>query len=123
MGVYVVGGLAPFEACKQAMQTLMQAPAPPDAIIFANDNLAAGELLAGQRAGLKIPENCAVLGFGDYPFAEMLLPSLSTIKPPALEIGVLAATRVLESLGVLPQEDEVQRLNKLACRVIAREST
>lgn len=49
-------GLAPFEACKQAMQTLMQAPAPPDAIIFANDNLAAGGLLAGQRAELKIPQ-------------------------------------------------------------------
>ncbi|WP_460122871.1 LacI family DNA-binding transcriptional regulator [Pseudomonas sp. H3_G09] len=112
----------PFEAGKQAMDTLMNTTPRPDAIIFANDNLAAGGLLAGQRAGLKIPENCAVLGFGDYPFAEMLLPSLSTIKPPALEIGVLAATRVLESLGVLPS-DAVQRLNLLRCRVIEREST
>ncbi|MCH4899305.1 LacI family DNA-binding transcriptional regulator [Pseudomonas sp. B707] len=113
---------APFEAGKQAMEALMNASPRPDAIIFANDNLAAGGLLAGQRAGLNIPEDCAVLGFGDYPFAEMLLPSLSTIKPPALEIGVLAATRVLESLGVLPS-DEVQRLNLLQCTVIEREST
>ncbi|AZC99507.1 LacI family DNA-binding transcriptional regulator [Pseudomonas chlororaphis] len=113
---------APFEAGKQAMEALMKTRPPPDAIIFANDNLAAGGSLAGQRAGLKIPEECAVLGFGDYPFAEMLLPSLSTIKPPALEIGVLAATRVLESLGVLPVEDEVQRLNLLQCRLIERES-
>lgn len=112
---------APFDAGKQAMEALMNASPRPDAIIFANDNLAAGGLLAGQRAGLKIPEDCAVLGFGDYPFAEMLLPSLSTIKPPALEIGVLAATRVLESLGVLPS-DEVQRLNLLECQVIERES-
>lgn len=112
---------APFEAGKQAMEALMNASPRPDAIIFANDNLAAGGLLAGQRAGLKIPEDCAVLGFGDYPFAEMLLPSLSTIKPPALEIGVLAATRVLESLGVLPS-GEVQRLNLLQCQVIERES-
>ena len=116
-------GLAPFEAGKQAMQVLMSHATPPDGIFFANDNLAAGGLLAGQRAGLKIPEDCAVLGFGDYPFAEMLLPSLSTIKPPALEIGVLAATRVLESLGVLPLEDEVQRLNLLDCRLIERESS
>ncbi|WP_448694517.1 LacI family DNA-binding transcriptional regulator [Pseudomonas moraviensis] len=112
---------APFDAGKQAMEALMNASPRPDAIIFANDNLAAGGLLAGQRAGLKIPEDCAVLGFGDYPFAEMLLPSLSTIKPPALEIGVLAATRVLESLGVLPS-DVVQRLNLLQCQVIERES-
>jgi LacI family transcriptional regulator, gluconate utilization system Gnt-I transcriptional repressor len=116
-------GLAPFEAGKQAMQVLMSHATPPDGIFFANDNLAAGGLLAGQRAGLRIPEDCAVLGFGDYPFAEMLLPSLSTIKPPALEIGVLAATRVLESLGVLPLEDEVQRLNLLDCRLIERESS
>ncbi|CRM74474.1 putative galacturonate locus repressor [Pseudomonas sp. 37 R 15] len=95
---------------------------PPDAIFFANDNLAAGGLLAGQRAGLKIPQDCAVLGFGDYPFAEMLLPSLSTIKPPALEIGVLAATRVLESRGGLPVVVEVQRLKLLDCRLIKRES-
>ncbi|MCH4878836.1 LacI family DNA-binding transcriptional regulator [Pseudomonas sp. TMW22090] len=113
---------SPFEAGKQAMEALMGTSPPPDAIIFANDNLAAGGLLAGQRAGLNIPQDCAVLGFGDYPFAEMLLPSLSTIKPPALQIGVLAATRVLESLGVLPVEDELQRLNLLECHVIARES-
>lgn len=113
---------APFEAGKQAMDTLMNHATPPDAIFFANDNLAAGGLLAGQRAGLNIPQDCAVLGFGDYPFAEMLLPSLSTIKPPALEIGVLAATRVLESLEVLAVDDEVQRLNLLDCRLIERES-
>ena len=40
----------------------------------------------------------------------------------SLEIGVLAATRVLQSLGVLPVEDEVQRLNLLQCEVIERES-
>ncbi|MFJ4133849.1 LacI family DNA-binding transcriptional regulator [Pseudomonas cyclaminis] len=107
---------AAFDAGRQAMETLMGRATPPDAIFFANDNLAAGGLLAGQRCGLK----CAVLGFGDYPFAEMLLPSLSTIKPPALEIGVLAATRVLQSLGVLPQA--VQRLNLLDCHLIERES-
>ena len=114
---------APFEAGKQAMEALMGSPERPDAIIFANDNLAAGGLLAGQRAGLKIPEECAVLGFGDYPFAQMLLPSLSTIQPPALQIGVLAATRVLESLGVLPVAGTVQRLNLLQCQLIERESS
>lgn len=112
--------LAPFEAGKVAMEQLMAQPERPDAIIFANDNLAAGALLAGQRAGLRIPEDCAVVGFGDYPFAHMLMPSLTTIKPPALEIGVLAATRVLQSLGVLA--GEAQQLNLLECRLIERES-
>lgn len=115
-------GLTPFEAGKQAMETLMSGPERPDAVFFANDNLAAGGLLASQRAGLRIPQDCAIMGFGDYAFAHMLLPSLTTIKPPALEIGVLAARRVLESLGVLPVEGEIQRLNLLGCSLIERES-
>ncbi|MDH4608572.1 LacI family DNA-binding transcriptional regulator [Pseudomonas sp. BN102] len=113
---------APFEAGKQAMEALMNRNPRPDAIIFANDNLAAGGLLAGQRAGLRIPEDCAVVGFGDYPFAEMLLPSLTTIKPPSREIGEVAAMRLLETFGALPVEGEPMRLNLLDCQVIARES-
>lgn len=114
---------APFEAGRQAMEALMaRGSERPEAIVFANDNLAAGGLLAGQRAGLKIPDECAVLGFGDYPFAPMLLPSLSTIKPPAREIGEIAALRVLQSIGVVPLDGEVERLNLLGCRVLERES-
>lgn len=113
-------GLAPFEAGKQAMLSLMEAQQRPDAILFANDNLAAGALLAGQRAGLQIPEDCAVMGFGDYPFAGMLMPGLTTVKPPALQMGVLAAERVLQQLGVI--EGEAEPLNLLECLVIGRES-
>lgn len=115
---------APFEAGRQAMEALMARGAQrPEAIIFANDNLAAGGLLAGQRAGLKIPEDCAVLGFGDYPFAPMLLPSLSTIKPPAREIGEIAALRVLQAIGSTPFEGPLERLNLLSSRLVERESS
>ena len=113
-------GLAPFEAGKQAMLSLMDAGQRPDAIIFANDNLAAGAVLAAQRTGWKIPEDCAVMGFGDYPFAGMLMPGLTTVKPPALQMGVLAAERVLQQLGVI--EGEAEQLNLLECVVIDRES-
>ncbi|GAB3460078.1 LacI family DNA-binding transcriptional regulator [Azotobacter salinestris] len=116
-------GNAPFEAGKEAMETLMQGTPKPDAIIFANDNLAAGGLLAAQRMDLNIPGDCAVMGFGDYAFAHMLLPSLSTIRPPSLEIGEMAALRVLESLGAIAVTLPVQRLNRLECQLVEREST
>lgn len=41
----------------------------------------------------------------------------------ASNFGVLAATRVLENVGVLSIKGEVQRLNLLDCRLIEREST
>ncbi|MFH7397008.1 substrate-binding domain-containing protein, partial [Pseudomonas syringae group genomosp. 7] len=65
-----------------------------------------------------IPQDCALMGFGDYAFAEMMLQSLTTIKRPALEIGILAATRVLDSLGVLPVVGVIQQLNLLECRLV-----
>lgn len=120
--MFVPTASAPFEAGKQAMEALMARRERPDAIVFANDNLAAGGLLAGQRAGLRIPQDCAVLGFGDYPFAPMLLPSLTTLKPPAREIGEIAAQRVLQAIGAQPAEGAVERLNLLQCRVVERES-
>lgn len=113
---------APFEAGRQAMQELMARAPRPQAIVFANDNLAAGGLLAGVRAGLRIPEECAVFGFGDYPFAEMLLPSLTTIRPPAREIGEHAARLVLEAAGALPAAQAPRPPVRLECRLVRRES-
>jgi LacI family gluconate utilization system Gnt-I transcriptional repressor len=52
----------------------------------------------------------------------MLLPSLTTIRPPAKEIGEIAALRILESLGEIPLSGRLQRLNLLACELVERES-
>jgi LacI family gluconate utilization system Gnt-I transcriptional repressor len=124
--IYAPTAEAPFDAGKQAIEALVISPArrarPVEAIIFANDNLAAGALLAGQRAGLKIPQQCAIVGFGDYAFSPLLLPSLTTIRPPGREIGEIAALRILEQLGVLPSSAQDSRLNLLACELIERES-
>jgi LacI family gluconate utilization system Gnt-I transcriptional repressor len=116
---------APFDAGRQAMEALALRKKNADAIIFANDNLAAGAVLAGQRAGLAMPQRCAIMGFGDYAFSGLLLPSLTTIRPPARAIGEIAALRILELLGELqlpaPQTAQA-RLNLLECTLIERES-
>ena len=115
---------APFDAGRQAFEALALRKQPAQAIIFANDNLAAGALLAGQRAGIAMPQQCALMGFGDYAISPLLLPSLTTIRPPAREIGEIAALRILEALGVVTSDGKHAnaRLNRLACDVIARES-
>ncbi|MFZ6732707.1 LacI family DNA-binding transcriptional regulator [Undibacterium sp. Ji42W] len=113
----------PFDAGKQAMEALATRERnAAEAIIFANDNLAASAILAGQRAGIRMPEQCAIVGFGDYAMSSMLLPSLTTIRPPAKEIGEIAALRILQSLGEVAASDKVQRLNLLQCEMLERES-
>lgn len=121
--IYVPTEAMPFDAGRQALQALVLGKKKSaDALIFANDNLAAGAILTGQRAGLKMPEECAVIGFGDYPFSPLLLPSLTTIRPPAREMGEIAALRILQSLGVIEAGQAVQRLNLLQCELLVRES-
>jgi len=123
---YVPREPAPFDAGREALQALLPAgrgKRRADAIVFANDNLAAGALLAAQRLGIDVPGQCALMGFGDYPFSPLLLPSLTTIRPPAQEIGELAARRILEALGEIEPEGQSVRLNLLGCELLAREST
>ncbi|WP_338770158.1 LacI family DNA-binding transcriptional regulator [Massilia sp. METH4] len=114
---------APFDAGREALEKLTRGKRKADAIIFANDNLAAGALLASQRAGLEVPRRCALMGFGDYAFSPLLLPSLTTIRPPGREIGEIAAQRILQALGALPADPRPARLNLLDCELIEREST
>jgi len=114
---------SPFDAGKQAIEALaLRKKDAVQAIIFANDNLAAAAILAGQRAGISMPSQCALMGFGDYAMSSMLLPSLTTIRPPAREIGEIAAIRILESLGEIPVAKKIQRLTLLECDLLERES-
>lgn len=116
----------PFDAGREALEALTRGRRgerkAADAIIFANDNLAAGALLASQRSGLQVPQRCALMGFGDYAFSPLLLPSLTTIRPPGQEIGEIAAQRILQALGELPAGPKPARLNLLDCALIERES-
>jgi LacI family gluconate utilization system Gnt-I transcriptional repressor len=114
----------PLDAGRDAFETLTRGRHPADAIIFANDNLAAGALLYGAHKGIPIPSACAVMGFGDLSISDKLLPSLTTVRPPRYEIGRIAALRILESLHAAENElvDRVQLNNDLRYEIVERES-
>lgn len=114
-----------LDAGTEAFQTLLRGRKPADAIIFANDNLAAGALLHGLRNKIALPQTCAVMGFGDLSISDKLVPSLTTVRPPNYEMGRIAAMRVIETLRAredgLPL-DGIQRDNLLSYEIIERES-
>ena len=62
-----------------------------DAIFCANDAMAAGALEALRRDGVRVPEDVAVVGFDDLPFAARLDPPLTTIRQGVREQGARAA--------------------------------
>ena len=100
-------------------QELMRAPTPPDGIVCANDELAAGAILGLREVGISVPGDVSVIGFDDRPFAAHLPIPLTTVALPLHEMGVLAAAKLFEALdgGSLGHE-----MHRVPCRLVVRAS-
>jgi LacI family transcriptional regulator, galactose operon repressor len=68
------------------------------AIFAANDQIAFGAMLALFQRGLQVGRDVSVVGFDDQPSAAYTCPPLTTIRQPAVEMGVAAARALVEEL-------------------------
>jgi len=100
-------------------QQLMAQPARPDAILCANDDLAAGAILGLSELGLKVPRDIAIVGFDDRPFAAHLPIPLTTVALPLIEMGEVAAKKMFDALSGEQIENELIRV---PCQLIIRAS-
>jgi LacI family transcriptional regulator len=69
----------------------------PTAIVTYSDYEAAGLLAGFSEAGVRVPEQVSIVGFGDSPFSRMVRPALSTLAPAYEQMGEVA-TRTLLSM-------------------------
>ena len=68
--------------------------------IFCNSDLSAiGVLTEARVRGIRVPEQLAVIGFGDMAFAADLHPALTTVRIDGLRIGAEAARRVTDQIA------------------------
>jgi DNA-binding LacI/PurR family transcriptional regulator len=74
----------------EAMRSLLALPQPPDAVFCFTDMLAVGALAVIHQAGLRVPEDVAVVGFDNVEDASYTAPPLTSIAPDKAEIGRLA---------------------------------
>jgi LacI family gluconate utilization system Gnt-I transcriptional repressor len=70
-----------------------------DAVACSNDYLALGALFECQRRGIAIPEQLALVGFGDMNFSSCCNPPLTTIRPSGDIIGTETARLILEHIN------------------------
>jgi DNA-binding LacI/PurR family transcriptional regulator len=78
-----------------AVTQLLAAGAAFDGLVCFNDALALGAMSALQQAGLRVPQDVAVVGFDDIEDASFATPALTTISPGREELARLAVDRVL----------------------------
>lgn len=81
-----------------AAQKLLYFENRPTAIYGGNDNVAIGALKAVHDAGLRVPEDIAVVGFDDIDMARYMNPGLTTIHQPRYEIGKRAMELLLKKI-------------------------
>jgi DNA-binding LacI/PurR family transcriptional regulator len=62
------------------------------ALIAQNDETAYGALSAFRRASIAVPEQVSIAGFDGIPRTDSLLPTLTTVRAPLIEIGQTAVT-------------------------------
>ncbi|MEO1658178.1 MAG: LacI family DNA-binding transcriptional regulator [Pseudomonadota bacterium] len=69
----------------------------PTAVFAANDDMAAGVIVAGHKLGLVAPRDFSVVGFDDADIAEMTWPALTTVRQPVLDFGTVATLDLIRS--------------------------
>jgi LacI family transcriptional regulator len=74
-------------------------PASPTAIFVASDVMAIGALKALRDAGLRVPQDVALVGFDDVPIAAAIEPALTTVRQPIERLGSMAADLLLNLLA------------------------
>jgi LacI family transcriptional regulator len=94
-------GFYSVESGEKAGESLLAMPRRdlPDAIVSANDQMAIGVVRALARAGVRVPEDVAVVGFDDIFPGSLCDPPLTTVHQPMRKLGERACARLLERIA------------------------
>ncbi|UKM64831.2 LacI family transcriptional regulator [Flavobacteriaceae bacterium GSB9] len=111
-----------IEDGSEKMEQLLKLNNRPDAVYVASDNAALGALEVLKKHNIKVPEEMALVGFGDEPFTALVTPSITSINQHSAGIGKQAAKRFLE---YAQQPVIKQSLNKiiLDAELVVRDSS
>ena len=94
----LIGDLGEAAAIQSAHRVLAMDPRP-DGIFITNDFCAAVFLQQLVEAGLRVPEDLAIVGFNNDVISKLIQPKLTTINYPGEEMGERAALNLLDQLA------------------------
>jgi LacI family transcriptional regulator len=87
------------EAGIEAAEHILKMKQRPDAVFSANDACAIYCMLTLKKAGIRIPEDMAFIGFNDDPMSKVVDPNLTTVNYPGYAMGQTAATQLINHLN------------------------
>lgn len=116
--------LSSFDAGYELTQELLRRKHPFTALMAFDDIAAFGAIRALSKAGLKVPDQCSVIGFDDIAQSRLLTPALSTLRQPMPEMGNLAVSIVNEGINSVQEKRKIVATHrKLPPDLVVRDST
>ena len=83
----------------EAMLRLLRKKPVPDGVFCYNDPVAIGAMRAISEAGLRVPEDIAIVGAGNVHYSDFLAVPLTTVDQGTCEIGKRAANLLIETIA------------------------
>lgn len=109
-----------FQHGREGFAQLVAGGARVRAVACSSDILAQGVIAEAQARGIRIPQDLAVIGFGDFDFAAHTSPALTTVAIEKAAIGRLAAQALVARIQ---GHEPAARIVDVGFRLIERAST
>ena len=123
----IVERAKPFPGYSDAYQLVQQLLRykPPFTAIMAFDDLTAfAAIRALSNAGLRVPDDCSVIGFDDVAMAAYYNPPLTTVRQPMETMGSISVAIHLEAIRTTLKKNAIKPVHrKVVPRLMIREST
>jgi LacI family transcriptional regulator len=113
-----------FEAGANLTADLLRRGKSFTALMAYDDMTALGALRALIMNGVRVPEECSVIGFDDVAQAALSVPALSTVRQPMEAMGTLSIGIVLDAITAANKKRDIPIVRrKLPAELVVREST
>ena len=106
------------DGAADAIRRILERGDHPDALFVASDLMARGALSALATAGLRVPDDIAMIGFDDSPVATSVSPHLTTVRQPSFAQGEQMAQVMPDLLA----GRDPQHVTMLDTQLVIRES-
>ena len=116
--------LSSFESGFKLTEDLIRQKRSFSAMLAFDDMSAFGAIRALNRAGIRVPEQCSVIGFDDVATSALYTPSLTTVRQPMEAMGASAVGIVIDGINAVLEKREIGASHrKVAPELVIREST
>ena len=116
--------LSSFESGYKLTEDLIRQKRSFTALLAFDDMSAFGSIRALNKSGIRVPEQCSVIGFDDVATSAIYTPSLTTVRQPMEAMGASAVGIVIDGINAVLEKREMGATHrKVAPELVVREST